>query len=112
MDITSYQEAKSAYFVSTKKNSQCWNSSSLNKAYRPYLLVLIKRIYSLEGLLPEAKYADVFKGLGETKGVQHMIKLDPNATPVMYPPRRVPVALCERLRRNFSEWRIWLLLKN
>jgi len=47
---------------------------------------VIKRIYSPEEELPEAKYADVFKGLGETKGVQHMIKIDPNATPVMHPP--------------------------
>ena len=60
-------------------------------------LGLIKRIYRLEEENPESEYADVFEGLGEIKGVQHKIQIDPNATPVVHPRRRVPVALREPL---------------
>ena len=58
-------------------------------------LGLIKRIYSLEEEQPrlETAYEDVFEGLGEIKGVQHKIQIDPNAIPVVHPPRRIPVAL-------------------
>ena len=43
-------------------------------------------------------YADVFEGLGEIKGVQHKIQIDPDANPIVHPPGRVPVALCEPLK--------------
>ena len=49
-------------------------------------LGLIKRIYRLEEENLESEYADVFEGLGEIKGVQHKIQIDPNATPVVHPP--------------------------
>ena len=63
-------------------------------------LGLIKRIYHLQEENLESEYADVFEGLGEIKGVQHKIQIDPNATPVVHPPRRVPVALCEPLKEE------------
>ena len=44
----------------------------------------------------ESKYADVFEGLGEIKGVQHKIQIDPNATP----------------ERSFREWKSWESLRN
>jgi len=40
----------------------------------------------------------VFEGLGGIKGVQHKIQVHPKAIPVVHPPRRVPVALCEPLK--------------
>ena len=40
--------------------------------------------------------------LGEIKGVQHKIQIDPNATPVVHPPRRVSVALCEPLKEELQ----------
>ena len=49
-------------------------------------LDLIKRIYRLEEENLGSEYADVFEGLGEIKGVQHKIQIDPNATPVVHPP--------------------------
>ena len=63
-------------------------------------LGLIKRIYHLQEENLESEYADVFEGLGEIKGVQHKIQIDPNATPVVHPPRRVPVALREPLKEE------------
>ena len=65
-------------------------------------LGLIKRIYSLEEESLEAEYADVFEGLGEINGVQHEIQIDPNATPVVHPPRRVPVAFREPLKEELN----------
>ena len=65
-------------------------------------LGLIKRIYSLEEESLEVEYADVFEGLGEINGVQHEIQIDPNATPVVHPPRRIPVALREPLKEELN----------
>ena len=44
----------------------------------------------------------MFEGLGEIRGVQHKIQIDPNATPVVHPPRRVPVALREPLKEELQ----------
>ena len=65
-------------------------------------LGLIKRIYHLQEENLESEYADVFEGLGEIKGVQHKIQIDLNATPVVHPPRRVPVALREPLKEELQ----------
>ena len=68
---------------------------------KPFLdLGLIKRIYHLQKENLESEYADVFEGLGEIKGVQHKIQIDPNATKVVHPPRRAPVALREPLKEE------------
>jgi hypothetical protein len=37
------------------------------------------------------QYQDVFNGLGQLPGKYH-IEIDPNATPVIHPPRKVPAA--------------------
>ena len=55
-------------------------------------LGLIKRIDHLQEENLESEYADVLEGLGEIKGVQHKIQIDPNATPFVNPPHRVRVA--------------------
>ena len=65
-------------------------------------LGLEQRIYSLKEESLESEYADVFEGLGEISGVQRKIKIDPNATPVIQPPRRVPVALREPLKEELQ----------
>ena len=65
-------------------------------------LGLLKRIYHLQEENLESENADVFEGLGEIKGVQHKIQIDPNATPVVHPPRRVPVALREPLKEELQ----------
>ena len=75
-------------------------------------LGLIKRIYRLEEENLESEYADVFEGLGEITGVQHKIQIDPNTTPVVHPPCRVPVALRKPLKEELQEWRSWESLRN
>lgn len=65
-------------------------------------LGLIKRIYRLKEENLESENADVFEGLGEITGVQHKIQIDPNATPIVHPPRQVPVALHEPLKEELQ----------
>ena len=55
-------------------------------------LGLIKRIDHTQDENLESKYADVFEGLGEIKGVQHKTQIDPNATAAAHPLDRIPVA--------------------
>ena len=43
------------------------------------------------------KYGDVFQGIGKLPGVCD-IKLKPNAVPVVHPPRKVPVAIRDKLK--------------
>ena len=43
-------------------------------------------------------YETVFEGLGKFPGEEYHIKLNPNAVPVIHPPRRVPQALQSRLK--------------
>ena len=45
----------------------------------------------------------MFEGMGEIKGVQHKIQIDPSATPVVHPPRRVPMALREPLKEELQK---------
>ena len=65
-------------------------------------LGLIKRVYSLEVDSPkiEMEFSDVFKGLGEIKDVQYQINIDPLSTPVVHPPRRIPMALRKPLEEE------------
>ena len=80
-------------------------------------LGLIKRIYHLQEQNLESKYADVFEGLGEIKGVQHKNQIDPDATFVVHPnPPPPPVGFlwlfATLLKRSFREWRSWESLRN
>ena len=63
---------------------------------------LVQKIYRFKEESLESEYADVFEGLGEIRGAQHKIKIDPNATPVIHPPCRVPVALREPLKEELQ----------
>ena len=44
-----------------------------------------------------SKYADIFDGLGELEG-ECDIHLRPDAIPVVHLPRRVPIAICNKLK--------------
>lgn len=66
-------------------------------------LGLVKRIYTINHEKPnvpdgiDAGYEDLFSGLGCLPG-EHTIKLDHSVTPVVHPPRRVPIALRDKLK--------------
>lgn len=47
------------------------------------------------------EFADVFTGIGLFPG-ECKIHTDPNATPVVHPPRRVPIALRDRLKQELQ----------
>ncbi|CAC5404775.1 unnamed protein product [Mytilus coruscus] len=57
---------------------------------------LIKRVYTLE-----AKYSDLFTGLGCLPGI-HKIHVDDSSTPVVHPPRKVPVSLKGRIKTELD----------
>lgn len=57
---------------------------------------LIKRVYAVE-----SQYSDLFSGLGCLPGI-HKIHVDPNSTPVVHPPRKVPVALKGRIKTELD----------
>ena len=48
------------------------------------------------------KYADVFQGLGKLPGQYH-IEIDRDVNPVVHAPRRVPVALRDKLKHELRE---------
>ena len=56
-------------------------------------------LLTMEKLLKE--FADVFEGTGKLQGKYHL-ELDENATPIVHPPRKVPVAIKERLRNELD----------
>ena len=54
---------------------------------------------SMEEVLKE--YSDVCQGTGKLKG-QYKLEIEENAKPVVHPPRRVPVALKGKLKRELE----------
>jgi len=54
---------------------------------------------SITNVLKE--YEDVFEGTGLLEGQYHL-ELDENAKPVVHPPRKVPVAIKERLHTELG----------
>lgn len=65
---------------------------------------LVKRTYKLDHAettnIPkdiQSEYSDVFKGLGLLP-VKQDIKIDPLIPPVIHPPRRVPIALRDKIK--------------
>lgn len=64
------------------------------------LILAVTKEDEAQSLLEE--YADVFQGIGEFPG-ECCLHVDPNATPVVYPPRRVPIALRDRLKQEFEK---------
>ena len=53
---------------------------------------VIKRVYGVE-----SQYSDLFSDLGCLPGI-HKIHVDPNSTPVVHTPRKVPVAPKGRIK--------------
>ncbi|KAL0199684.1 hypothetical protein M9458_002871, partial [Cirrhinus mrigala] len=47
------------------------------------------------------EFDDVFNGLGCIPGV-HYIKIDPAMAPVIHPPRKVPIALKDKIKTEFN----------
>lgn len=54
---------------------------------------------SSQSILKE--YADLFQGIGEFPG-ECRFRVAPDATPVLCPPRRIPIALHNRLKDEFD----------
>ena len=48
-------------------------------------------------------FHNVFEGLGCVSGVEYDIKVDPSVKPVITPPRRVPIALQDRLKSTLDQ---------
>ena len=55
--------------------------------------------FTTEQLLKD--YLDVFEGTGKLEG-QYKLEVDDGATPVVHPPRRVPVALKDKLKEELD----------
>jgi len=47
-------------------------------------------------------YSDVFEGLGCITGASYHIKVDNNAQPVVYPPRKVPVTPHSKVQQELK----------
>ena len=54
-----------------------------------------------DDIMSDPEYASLFSGLGCLPGT-HQIKVDASATPVVHPPRRVPVALREKVKAELD----------
>lgn len=61
------------------------------------LIKLIMSISNTPDMSVMEEFSDVFKGIGLFPG-ECNIHIEPNAAPVIHPPRRVPIALRDRLR--------------
>lgn len=64
---------------------------------------LVKRIDAVQStkcILDE--YSDVFQGLGHITNIVHNIKLKKNQEPVIHPPRRIPVALRNKVKQELD----------
>ncbi|XP_014673255.1 PREDICTED: uncharacterized protein LOC106813592 [Priapulus caudatus] len=49
-----------------------------------------------------SEFADVFKGTGRFKGTYHL-SVDPDVIPVVHPPRKVPIAIKDRLKDELDK---------
>ena len=47
-------------------------------------------------------YPDLFKGLGRMEP-EHHIKLNDNTVPIVHPPRKIPIGLCENLKKRIGQ---------
>ena len=64
---------------------------------------LIKRVWAVNANAPDTiqDYNDVFGELGCLKE-DHHINIDPNATPVIHPPRKIAISLMEKLKAELE----------
>lgn len=47
-------------------------------------------------------YSDVFQGVGTIKGVAYKIDIDDNVSPVVHPPRQIPVAKRPKVKEELD----------
>ena len=66
-------------------------------------LDLIKRVWAMDANAPDIiqDYKDVFGELGCLIG-DHHINIDRNATPVIHPPRKIPISLMKKLKAELE----------
>ena len=66
-------------------------------------LNLIQRVWPVNANAPDIiqDYKDVFREL-ECLKADHRINIDPNATPVIHPPRKIPISLMEKLKAELE----------
>jgi hypothetical protein len=73
---------------------------------------LVQRVQSLDvdetnlqktqyEILDNPEYQEVFKGLGCLPG-QYSIKLDSSVSPTIHPPRKIPIALHDKVRQELT----------
>ena len=67
---------------------------------------LVQRMYNLDNPVDnvdssdiEKEYSDLFKGIGHLPG-KHKTHIDPNVTPVVHPPRRIPISMRDKIRNE------------
>ncbi|KAK3107438.1 hypothetical protein FSP39_014641 [Pinctada imbricata] len=58
-------------------------------------------LQSLSDIYPDSDYSDLFQGLGCLPG-KYSIKLGPNVTPVIHPPRKIPISLMDKVRNELK----------
>ena len=57
-------------------------------------------VSSMSNILNE--YPEIFHGLGKLKNYKHHIKIDESVPPVIHPPRRVPFALHDKVKKELK----------
>ena len=69
---------------------------------------LIRRMYSVEKSVEsmdnsdiQNEYSDLFHGIGRLPG-EHKIHIDHNITPVVHPPRRLPITMRDKVKDELS----------
>ena len=65
-------------------------------------LNLVKLVMSVEPTSIPEEFTDVFKGIGKFPG-ECSLHVDPSAVPVVYPPRRIPFTLRDRLKQELDD---------
>ena len=69
---------------------------------------LVQRMYKLDNPVEnvdnsdiKTEYSDLFEGIGHLPG-KHKIHVDPNVTPVVHPPRRIPISMRDKVKDELS----------
>ena len=57
-------------------------------------------VLSMSNILTE--YPEIFHGLGKLKNYKHHIKVNESVSPVVHPPRRVPFAIYDKVKKELK----------
>ena len=66
------------------------------------LLSIVNRINEMKTTDLLDKYSDVFEGIGCLSG-EHDISVDPSVKPVIHAPRRVPISMTDKLKKELDD---------